>query len=326
VLDSVQAVRSELITRAVSLGLDTADWTVVDYPGHLNCGDSAIWLGEASLALALGRRIRSFVDRTTADTARVPADTLLVLHGGGNFGGLYPTHHELRIRTLERYHHRRIVQLPQSIEWTDDTAREGLRRAVGEHPDFHLLVRDQRSLAIAQRDLDCPVTLVPDAAFALGPLPRRRPSAPLAVQRRVDREADPSGERLDVPTFDWLSARPTDPRAIALRAFRLQLRGTRYLPGPAGELMRLASADVLARLNLRHAVQLLSTGERLVTDRLHGHVLATLLGIPHIVVNDRFGKIEALWSTWTSQLGVGEFAPDWGVAMDRARTWGSSTT
>jgi len=317
--DSVQAVRSELISRVGALGLDAADWTVIDYPGHLNCGDSAIWLGEAALAKALGRRIRSFVDRTTATIARVPKDTLLLLHGGGNFGGLYPTHHELRIRTLERYHDRRVIQLPQSIEWTDEVAREGLRRAVGEHPDFHLLVRDERSLAIAQRDLDCPVTLVPDAAFALGALRRRPPSVPLAVQRRVDREADESGEQLPVPTFDWLTARPTEPRALALQMFRLQRRLTRLLPGPAGEAMRLASADVLARLNVAHAVRLLSMGERLVTDRLHGHVLATLLGVPHIVVNDRFGKVEALWSTWTSHLGVGEFAPNWVVAMERAK-------
>lgn len=320
-LDSVQALRSELISRATTLGLDAADWSVVDYPGHLNCGDSAIWLGEAALARALGRRIRSMVDRSTAAVARVPRDTLLMLHGGGNFGGLYPTHQELRVQTLERYRDRKIVQLPQSIHWGSDAAREQLRRAVGEHPDFHLLVRDERSLAVAQRDLDCPVTLVPDAAFALGPLRRRKASVPLAVQRRIDPEADASGEGLEVPTFDWLTARRTEPRAIALRVLRLQLRGTRLLPGRAGESMRLASADVLAKLNLAHAERLLSAGERLVTDRLHGHVLATLLGVPHIVVNDRFGKVEALWSTWTSQLGIGEFAPDWVVAMDRAKAW-----
>jgi pyruvyl transferase EpsO len=259
------------------------------------------------------------VDRSTATVADVPRDTLLMLHGGGNFGGLYPTHHELRIRTLERYRDRRIVQLPQSIQWGDDAGRERLRRAVGEHPDFHLLVRDQRSLAIAQRDLDCPVTLVPDAAFALGPLRRRKAAAPLVVQRRVDPEADASGDGLDVSTFDWLTARRTEPRAVALRILRLQLRGTRLLPGPIGESMRLTSADALARLNLAHAVRLLSAGERLVTDRLHGHVLATLLGVPHIVVNDRFGKVGALWSTWTSKLGVGEFAADWVLAMERAR-------
>lgn len=318
-LDTVPALRSELISRVSALGLDAADWTVVDYPGHLNCGDSAIWLGEVALARALGRRIRTMVDRSTAAIAAIPRDTLLLLHGGGNFGGLYPTHHELRISTLERYRDRKIVQLPQSVHWGDDVARERLRRAVGEHPDFHLLVRDERSLAIAQRDLDCAVTLVPDAAFALGPLRRKKPSVPLAVQRRVDPEADASGDGIAVPTFDWLTARRTEPRAIALRVLRLQLRGTRLLPGSAGESMRLASAHTLARLNVAHAVGLLSAGERLVTDRLHGHVLATLLGVPHIVVNDRFGKVEALWSTWTSKLGVGEFAADWVVAMERAR-------
>ena len=44
---------------------------------------------------------------------------------------------------------------------------------------------------------------------------------------------------------------------------------------------------------------LLSGGERIVTDRLHGHILALLLGIPHIVLDNDYGKLAAYIRVWT---------------------------
>jgi pyruvyl transferase EpsO len=35
-----------------------------------------------------------------------------------------------------------------------------------------------------------------------------------------------------------------------------------------------------------------------VTDRLHAHLLCLLLGLPHVVLNDRHGKVRGYWETW----------------------------
>ncbi|WP_199846002.1 hypothetical protein, partial [Streptomyces europaeiscabiei] len=69
-------------------------------------------------------------------------------------------------------------------------------------------------------------------------------------------------------------------------------------PGAAPAL--LAAYDGLARLQLARGCRLLSAGRVAVTDRLHGHVLALLLSLPHVLVADRYGKIRSYWDTWTT--------------------------
>jgi exopolysaccharide biosynthesis predicted pyruvyltransferase EpsI len=46
--------------------------------------------------------------------------------------------------------------------------------------------------------------------------------------------------------------------------------------------------------------RLLSSRWAVVTDRLHAHLLSLLLGLPHVVLNDRYDKVHTFWETWTS--------------------------
>lgn len=290
-------------------------WVVLDFPSQLNCGDSAIWLGEAAAARALGARVVRAVDRRNAVAlVGAGADRLVLLHGGGNFGGLYPSHEELRLRALRTLRGRRLVQLPQSVEWASEQARETMKRAVGEHGDLLLYVRDERSYDRAVADLDCEVRLVPDAAFALGPLERGASSQDeLVVQRRTDKEAAAIPGGLQRETFDWLVASPRSRRTLLLRAVEKAFAGSRRL---GGRDIRVDSvlAAALARENLRFARRTLSSGSAVVTDRLHGHVISTLLGLEHCVVDDANGKIRALWDTWTHSAPRATFVPDWAGA------------
>ncbi|AYG03716.1 polysaccharide pyruvyl transferase family protein [Gryllotalpicola protaetiae] len=283
---------------------------VVDFPDHLNCGDAAIWLGELVVLSASGARIRSAMSRRSFRIdALTPASTI-VLQGGGNFGGLYPTHHQLRLRLLDRLRGRRIVQMPQSIEYPGERERDELRRAVSRHGAFVLLVRDHRSFDLAAADFDCEVRLVPDAAFALGTLTRRAPTVSTAVQVRTDREATGGADFGDF-RFDWLQAPLTETRRRRLEWHELISRAAAKTGSARLRTAEIASAQRLAEANLARAIGLLSTGRTLVTDRLHGHILATLLGVEHLVVNDKYGKIRAFWDTWTRDIPHAHFVETW---------------
>ena len=37
-----------------------------------------------------------------------------------------------------------------------------------------------------------------------------------------------------------------------------------------------------------------------MTDRLHGHILSTILNIPHIVLDNPFSKLSTFHDTWMS--------------------------
>jgi pyruvyl transferase EpsO len=45
-----------------------------------------------------------------------------------------------------------------------------------------------------------------------------------------------------------------------------------------------------------------------VTDRLHGHILSVLLGIPHVLMDNSYGKNESFYATWTHDLDLVRWA------------------
>jgi pyruvyl transferase EpsO len=136
----------------------------------------------------------------------------------------------------------------------------------------------------------------------------------MAVQVRTDRESAGPFERAGVEAFDWLEARTYEYVAAYHGLHWLASRAVRRIDSGAMRAVFLAVCDKFGRANLRRGIAMLSVGERLVTDRLHGHVLACLLGVDHVVVNDRFGKIEAMWRTWTHRFTCAQFSATWAEA------------
>lgn len=45
--------------------------------------------------------------------------------------------------------------------------------------------------------------------------------------------------------------------------------------------------------------RLLGQGEIVVTDRLHAHILSTLMGITQVILDDSYGKVFQFVDTWT---------------------------
>lgn len=304
--DFVGRIRARLMNDLRPVFAGVPEWDLVDFPHHFNCGDHVIWLGCLKIAEEFGIRVCSTTSSHTYRADKLKATGPIVINGGGNLGGLYPHHDDLRLRILTDFPNRPIVQMPQSIELTNADALGRLKRAIALHGDFTLLVRDHRSLAIARREFDCRTELVPDAAFALGNLERRPPREEVVLQARQDDEA--AGEQISGhPTVDWNKAGILSLRNLGRSAVSVADK----LPSP---VLTSAVANRFAQQNLDCAIRTLSRGRFLVTDRLHGHVIATLCGIEHIVVNDRYGKVHALWEAWTQNSPMATFVPTWSTA------------
>jgi pyruvyl transferase EpsO len=297
--------------------------SLVDFPRHRNAGDSAIWLGELSALRVLGVQVRATCDRKTYSALRLRkrvGDRPILLHGGGNLGDLYPTHQQLRERVLTDFRGHRTVQLAQTIHFDNPANLERMRRVVADHGELTIIVRDRRSEALARDKFEAHVELAPDAAFTLGPLVRRRAAVmPVLRLARIDREAPafvPPSNGSRPSTHDWLAA-PKSRRsrgwlAASDRVLALAVGGSRA--GLLPSSLHGKAFEAYARQNLGRATQLLSQGEVVVTDRLHGHILCVLLGIPHVLVDDRYGKISSFFSCWTSELRLARFAQDPGDA------------
>jgi pyruvyl transferase EpsO len=73
--------------------------------------------------------------------------------------------------------------------------------------------------------------------------------------------------------------------------------------------------DWQARHRMRFGCGLLARGKVVVTDRLHGHILCLLLGIPNVVLDNNYGKLRHFHATWTRSMPQVR----WAESPDEAR-------
>lgn len=284
---------------------------LLDFPDHDNVGDSAIYLGE--IEWLRRRRIAPVyvcsIANFSADALRraVP-DGPILLHGGGNFGNIWPLHQAFREAVLEAFPDRRIIQFPQTIHFDDVAAQHRAAGKIAAHGDVLLLVRDTRSFDLARDAFKCDVRLCPDMALALGP--QRRPIKPrhdTLMLLRTDKETAHQGTLPRLPegvvACDWLDE-PPELRAQARR--RSAYSTTLAAPTRAFDrnYQRQRFYQVLAEQRVARGLNILAAGSRVVTDRLHGHILSLLLGIPHTVLDNNYGKVSGFIEAWTKDCGL----------------------
>lgn len=274
-------------------------YALLDFPDHANVGDSAIWAGEVALLREVTGRDPSYVCTTlsfdAADLRRQCPDGVVFIHGGGNLGDIWPQHQRFREFILREFTDRPVVQLPQSIKFRDDGNIAAFKAVVDAHPTFRLYVRDVPSLAFAQEQIGCDVELVPDSAFGLGPQQARTSATKVFVLAREDHEAQ---------SLDWSALTSLDGVVMGdwlkdSRRFRLSGRLRRKWQATMdGDRARLY--NWLARARVDRGLALLASGETVVTDRLHGHILSTLLDRPHVALDNDYGKIAGYAASWTN--------------------------
>ena len=311
---------------------------LIGFPFYTNVGDSAIWLGE----MAYLRRNRNRIVYACHPSSYSPdearrriGEALILLTGGGNFGDLYPENQRLRERVIADFPDRRIVQLSQTIWFTEKSELERARAIVEGHPDLTLVARDARTLELAAGQFDAPVVLCPDMAFALGPLPRpRRPAREVVWLARSDAESAtpriPTAPEVEV--VDWLGDERWESRlplaGPVMRRAAPRIRAAVRRPPraiSASPPLLLSLYNLHARARLAYGSGVLGRGRTAVTDRLHGHILCTLLGIPHALLDNSYGKVASFHTTWTEDLDLVRWAHDADEALRFASELGAES-
>lgn len=291
-------------------------YALLDFPDYSNVGDSAIWLGETAWLRRLVGAMPAYACRLELDDGaleRLVPEGPILLNGGGNFGDIWPAHQRFRERVLERWPGRPVIHMPQSIHFLDPSAIDRTAKIIARHGRFTLLVRDHPSFELATKHFDCEVKLCPDMAFCLGAQQRPQTAdSPVLMLMRTDtekstRSLEPGQVPADWIIDDWL-VDDADLYPRTLRETRLQA-----LASLSPARLSRASREVwfmenLARRRFERGVKLLSRARFIVTDRLHVHILSTLLGIPHVFLDNSYGKIrrfsEAFETRWTGVSNV----------------------
>lgn len=292
---------------------------ILDFPDIRNCGDSAIWLGEmAWLEQRYGKRpayVSRIHDFSPEALERAMPEGPVFVHGGGNFGDLWVAHQDFRERVIARFPHRRIVQFPQSIHYKSPERVKLTARIIGQHGNFVLLVRDEESRHFAEQHFDCDVRLCPDMAFCIGPLDAGPAKFPVLAMLRQDKESALEAGELprDVPVEDWISE-----SRMSVRLSKLRGAASALLAGRAAEL-QLARLDAAAHNRVRRGTRQLSRARAIVTDRLHVHIVSLLLGRPHAVLDNSYGKVRRFMSAFSGGTDLSYLAESLDDGIEWAR-------
>jgi exopolysaccharide biosynthesis predicted pyruvyltransferase EpsI len=281
------------------------DVALLDYPNHVNIGDAAIWAGELAVLRSLGLRVSYACDQRSYVPAHLRAAlgprTAILLHGGGNFGDLYPRHQRLRERVLADFPDRRTVQLPQSVAHAGPATAGRLRALAERHRDLHVLARDLPSQAWFAEQAGIDAGLCPDSALALGGLGAGVPGEGVLWLARTDPEAVASAVEppAGVRRGDWPHAsRAWDARRLGSRVASAV---TSAAPA-AGRLLWPTATRMYPRLvaeRLRTGAAFVGSARVVVTDRLHAHILSLLCGVPSVLCDNSTGKVRACYEEWT---------------------------
>ena len=284
---------------------------LVDFPDQPNVGDSAIWLGALKLLNANNLQIDyACTAETYSETtlrSKLPEGYIFII-GGGNFGTLWPRHQKLREKILALQGNYTVIQLPQSIYFDDESSVKNIRVLIENHKNFTLMVRDTVSQQFADNNFNCKVVLCPDLATLLsGDLPLGTATLDVQVLARDDIERSVEANKLNhllkkylISVDDWLH----EPLTPTLLAAKLMQQSFQHGLDPVDVLGNgaLSIWNAAARQRLARGCQLLSQGQVVVTDRLHAHIISSLMDIPNIILDNHYGKLSAYYFTWHREL------------------------
>ncbi|CAL1240840.1 polysaccharide pyruvyl transferase family protein [Candidatus Methylocalor cossyra] len=291
----------------------------LDYPVHFNVGDMLINCGTEAFFQRMRYRVLarlSLFDLCHLDWSNTRAITLkpqirkfiqaldpkaiLVLHGGGNFGDLYGEFQAMREQVTLAFPDRRIVMLPQSLHFEDKAAQKRSLDILTSHRDIHLYFRDRESVSAIREVSPQHGALLPDMAHALWNEPGYSGAAQTAsgslALKRTDRETRGTDAGFTAHrTLDWTNL-ITAWDFLQFRLVRKSMYASfdRSLRIPAWYWYKLRDRVV------KRAQSLFSRYEIIMTDRLHGLILASLLSKRTLFQDNAYGKLSRYVNTWLS--------------------------
>lgn len=317
----------EVLRPLISINMPVA---LLDFPQSSNVGDCAIWLGQQQVLKALKVRIVYMCDKRTYSLTRmkkkISADTTILLNGGGNFGDLWPVNQVFREHIVRNFQSHRIIQFPQSICFRDHENLKRAKEVINRHPNFTLLLRDQKSYDFAKEEFQVKAILCPDMAFGIE-LQKSvgRLGEKIIVLSRKDIEGDNlelsglQNNGIQIEKIDWPMLDRVTP---FIKLDQILSHSIHKYPRAFGLVSDVSSLlyDGVAERRFKRACDVLGTARVVITNRLHGHIVCLLLGIPHVCVdNTIYGKIRNYYDTWTKDSSITYWANSFEDALEMAQ-------
>lgn len=270
----------------------------------------------------------------------------IFLQGGGNLGDIWPDSQKFREKVIAENHDCPIYIMPQSIQFSDQRALQSAQSVFNAHPNLTIFTRDKRSQDFScQYFPGAQSIMAPDMVFMLAPILQMffkkakgtkvkcliRNDLESAKATKLTAEAglhtvvedwdtykwiyDGRGKLKEVPDiYKKLPGSVYIVRELWQRGFskpqRLPERiKWRYLKclGPILDLMPNRNQTLFSWMIAFDAAHQIAECRLLVTDRLHAHLTACILGVRNGLIANSYHKNEQFFQTWGMQYRSSQF-------------------
>ncbi len=321
---------------------------LLDHPDHTNVGDSMIWCGELlylvdvlKISISYAASIKTFSEE---ELNKQDSNLPIILNGGGNFGDLWTSSQEFRNYVISKYKKRRIIIFPQTIYFANPERLTEAANIFNSHPNLIVFVRDCYSYEIAKKYFqNCRAIQSPDLALEMIGmsvfLKNYRKNNLILYHAREDKEVNlgfsPECIHLDnLVIEDWRSQKYQSEyyknisnNWLAQRSARVWQRWQEGIMIPTEWFSRQLwkyfhpCTSTFNKMynpaihrnswsNIHQGIYQFKKYRLVITNRLHGHILCILMGIPHIFLPNLYYKNEKFYETWTYQIPFCRFVKD----------------
>lgn len=284
------------------------DYVLLDVPDYDNIGDNLIWEGELAFLKEVPHQKMYEASYLFFQQKKVPANTIILLQGGGNFGDIYIKTQEERLRIIADNLDKKIIIFPQTIYYQNEENLKKDAEIINAHPELIFCVRDQVSFDLVKKHfLNVQPKLLPDMAFCIDPKHFEVPSTgnKTLLMKRNDGEfgtipkIEGEFDTLDWPTFNltkeerWEKVgRQRKLDKIAIEFQKIPILNS-FIDSRYGLKSRKGKENYI-----QTGIDFFSQYDRIYTTRLHGLILGVLMGKDMKVLDNSYGKLTNFYKEW----------------------------
>lgn len=298
------------------------DYSLLDAPNHSNIGDSLIYEGELEFLKRSPRRKLFASSIKFLQLSALPEEGLLLFHGGGNFGDLWPRFQKCRREVIAARKRQKILIFPQTVFYENKENLKADAAIFNSHPDLTICARDLNSFAILkQYFFNNKILLLPDMAFCLDLENdhRHQSSGKVLLMKRTDKEikttaieaekmlvGEDSGKQVEVK--DWPGMELTKRQLIRKK---WKDRENKYATRLRYKL-NAGRSEMDLNFGIRHRYQsyrqmrlgidFLNQYDSIYSTRLHGAILGLLLDKQVYLIDNSYGKNSSFYTCWLTDF------------------------
>lgn len=291
---------------------DKNDCIYLDYPFYFNVGDHLIFQGTLDFFKDQKIYIKASYSAVNYSIKKikknVTPNTTIFLQGGGNFGDLYPRHQKLRENIISNFPNNKIIMLPQSVHFNSEQEMEKSQKIFKQHNNLILLARDYESFQLLKKFSDQTHLMLDMAHYLYGSLESKKniDNKGTLFFLRKDKEKVQLPDTLDLnnkSAIDWDDIVFSDDYKLHKKLKKI-LKLQKLLPFISFDDYVYNEWQKQSQGLINRACELFSKHDRIVTSRLHAHILASLLEIPSIILDNSYKKNSLYYRAWTQDIEI----------------------